>query len=298
MLDFFSWAKYIQNSVPQASFKFVVLDASLYWIINAAREMPLSTYSKRAGEDVADYFLSKAEDPKYKDIREASNLRNAYLRAIAFELFPAGNIPLVLSPLDFWKSKKYRECLQEAIRFVAAPTAALSPIGIVPTSLWPGDPLVIERFAQYSRYNMEYQRWYTPLVLAEALYLKKAFGVSAKLGPTSETNFDSLINRFIPGSFDIFWYTRPLERKMPYPSYIFFNDASDTVRKKMDENRQLSDWLGDLIAPFCEESLKTTKVLAEAVIALKERITKAAEDPPKTKFGEGDWWLVWPPGSC
>lgn len=304
MLDFFSWGKKVQEVEP--NFRFLVLDATLYWVVNAVGKMPVEKYCKDAARIAVERFKAELEENKVaKQILEASELRNRYLLAMA-SLFPNGSCQVV-SAKDLWYGNDaYLNALQEAVDFVVA-------------SRLEGADFKFAKYAQYSRYNQEYQKWYTPLVLGEAKYLYDAYGISAKLGPTSETAFDSLIRKMIgkeecgfypmaemPGfypslnrakdSYDIFWYTRPLERKIPYSEYIFFKDSDSVVDEKLSRNRQLAEWLSEVVKPFVGEV--KSKEVAGVINELKNKINRLAENPPAPPSTPGDWWFLWPPGSC
>ncbi|MCX6777646.1 MAG: hypothetical protein NT157_02060, partial [Candidatus Micrarchaeota archaeon] len=205
---------------------------------------------------------------------------------------------------DLWNgNEKYLQELRRAISFCAADPPWLLKA-----------PVSLKRTAQYSRYNEEYQKWYTPLVIAEALYLEKTYGIGAKLGPTSETAFDKLIldsmkEEIIVGSFtgidsmgfkesdyQIFWYTRPLERQIAYTDYVFFSDSKDDAARKLKGKPELARWLAEIASPFYP-GMKQNEGL-DAVIALKEKVEEISKNPPKIPAAQGDWWFKWPPGSC
>lgn len=290
MLDFFAWGRRVQEAEP--GFRFLVLDATLYWMVNAMGRTPVEKYSKNAAEQVVESLKRELETNKLAPaIREASGIRNRYLRAIA-SLLPNGACQ-VLSAKDLWyDNDAYLKSLQYAIDFVGERPAE-------------GEPFVFGRYAKYSRYNEEYQRWYTPLVLAEVKYLYDAYGIPSKLGPTSETAFDSLICQMMnkamgkqDAAYNIFWYTRPLERGIAYQDYVFFSDSGKEVWRKLSENRQLAQWMGEIASAFAGEKLEGEKRIADAVNALREKINRLAKNPPEVPSTPGDWWFLWPPGSC
>ena len=285
LLDFFSWAKIMTDAVPGA--RFVVLDASLYWAVNAVPE-PLSEKPlgkadgfRPAAEEVVEKIKKRISSGFGETVRKASAIRNRYLRAMA-SLFT--NQPVrVIGGNDLWNGNGgYLQALSESIEFCSNPSPV---VGTAPVSL--------TRTARYSRYNQEYQRWYTPLVLAEARYLRSAYGVEAKLGPTSETAFDKLIVESmragcigapvggavlyprLPSEYQIFWYTRAAEGEVPYKQLVFFTDSNDTVRRKIKANPLLSGWLGEMAAPFFPNKKGTDSV--DAVIALRDMIEEGAK---------------------
>jgi|GEM_PF-2948591 len=284
MLDFFAWGARVQKAEPL--FQFLVLDASFYWTVNAMGRMPVEVYSKNAAKMLVDALCFELEDGNgvSRLVKEAEGIRNRYLRAVA-SLLPNGACQ-VLSARDLWRDNDaYAKRLQEAIDFVAEIKEE-------------GEPFRFGKCAQYSRYNQEYQKWYTPLVLGEAKYLYDAYGVAAKLGPTSETAFDSLIRSLLGAEYNIFWYTRPLERKIAYSDYVFFNDTDKAVEKKLSENSQLRDWLGEISSALLGRELVEPGEIVGGVNELKKEINERAANPPLAPSTPGDWWFQWPPGAC
>jgi len=284
MLDFFAWGARAQKAEP--FFQFLVLDASLYWAVNAMGRMPVEMYSKGAAKKLVDTLCRELENGSDTSrlVKEAEGIRNRYLRAVA-SLLPNGTCQ-VLSAKELWKDNDaYVARLQDAIDFVAE-------------SKVEGEPFRFGKCAQYSRYNQEYQKWYTPLVLGEAKYLYDAYGISAKLGPTSETAFDSLIRQLLGAKYCIFWYTRPLERQLAYSDYVFFNDSDKVVEGKLGKNSQLAEWLGEIASALLGEKLVGRKEIVDGVNRLKKEVNGRALSPPETPSTPGDWWFQWPPGAC
>ncbi|MCX6777711.1 MAG: hypothetical protein NT157_02390, partial [Candidatus Micrarchaeota archaeon] len=98
ILDFFSWGRGVQQAFPD--FRFLVLDATLYWAVNAIPE-PLSKKPIRAGdsllpvaEEVVGNLRKRLVTKTGEMVRQASEIRNRYLRAIA-SLFPNGSVQVV-----------------------------------------------------------------------------------------------------------------------------------------------------------------------------------------------------------
>lgn len=272
LLDFYSWIK-------NAGTKGIVLDASFYAIINAAKQSPIESFSSKAAEEVVK-FLQKTKG-KYPEIKEAANIREKYLRAIAISLFAPKEAPLIISAEEIWESTKYIECLQEAIKFCAKNPREKEPIEII-------------RYANYERYNTEYQRWYTVLVLAEVLYLNRVYGVNIKLGPTSESNFDTVINDFMKKleiPFGFVWYNREIEKKIPYPERLFFNDEENEIRRKL-QNHLLKEWIEEILAPFTEGDLIAT------TLSVIRKVRESAEKKLPRLKAEGGWFMEFPPGEC
>ncbi len=263
ILDFFAWARRVQEYEP--SFTFYVLDASKYWIVNAMGRMPVEQYSRDASKIAVRRLVKEFEtNMKSGEIRESAELRNRYLRAMA-KLLPVRSLGMVdaggskvLSAEDLWKDNpEYLESLQRAIDFLAAERKE-------------GAQLRFGRFANYRRYGQEYQKWYSAMVLAEADYLARSFGVMAKLGPTSEVAFDRLIRDMLGRKYNIFWYRR-LEYQDKY--LVFFRDTDEQVRRKLADCPFLASWLREMTQPFFQEPISD---IPKAVNELREKINELA----------------------
>lgn len=275
LLDFFSW-------IRRSGMRGVILDASLYAVVNASKEQLSTRYSsKSAAEAVA--FLKEGIG-RFPNIRLAAEMRERYLRAAAVSLFSPRDAPLVISAEEFWDNRKeYLECLQEAIRFCAG-----NPKD--------GEPLKIERFAEYERYGAPYQRWYSVLVLAEVLYLNRVYGVNIKLGPTSEAAFDTLIRDIMREQgirFGFVWYDREIEKDIPYPQRLFFDDSPETIAEKLRDDL-LWQWIKEIASPF----IRGDRPLPEEVFALISRVRDCASRPLPRLDAEGEWFMTFPPGEC
>lgn len=235
LLDFYSWLK-------QAQMPGFIVEASLYSIVNAAKEKPVESFSQTSAEEAIRFLNSKKAS--FPNIIEASSTRERYLRAASTALFSRDEAPRVISGEELWRDKTYINALQEAISFC----------GDNPRE---GAPFEVIRYANYERYDTEFQRWYTILVLAEALYLNRKYGVNVKLGPTSETNFDSMMRQFMKArgiQFGFIWYNRDVEKQIPYPERVSFDDNTSEVRRKLS-NPQLKRWVEEIIRPFGEDSI-------------------------------------------
>ncbi|MBI5225094.1 hypothetical protein HY989_04460 [Candidatus Micrarchaeota archaeon] len=276
LIDFFGWAK-------ESQFKSIILNASIYAIINEAKSPLVKAFSKDSAKQAIDFILSKADE--YKNVFELTEKREKYLRSIGFSLFPPSEQPLVLEAQQMFKSQRYMECLQEAIIFCADGSAS-------------GKELEIKKYANYTRYDTNYQRWYSVFVLAEALYLNRAFGVNIKLGPTTESNFDSLIREFmqkleIPYGF--IWYDRGIEKQVPYPEAISFEDSIESIQKKI-QNPLVKQWMEELIKPF--ELGEGQKGLGKNIANIIEKVNLNALKSLPRLNAEGEWFLTFPPGAC
>lgn len=305
-----------QKVIPM---EFYALDAGTYWLINALEENPRFVYGPKLAENVVDFLMEKLETPRGREIKKMADIRNKYLRAMGELLEPK---PYVISANDLWKKKEadYLENLQKAILFCTPQVPAVFPApAMIPSVGAPVEingvkkvePLFdeysdkvpkkllveIDKFVKYRSYGKDFEKWYTPLVIAEALYLYNKFGVDAKLGPTSERSFDGTIRNSIAlglykrdSTFpDIFrrtpyltiWYTRPFDGKMKYEDRIFFNDEPEKVEEKLSKNDMFREWTAEIVAPFSkrkEENLNNTDRLVEEVSKLKERINKRVEE--------------------
>jgi len=274
ILDFFGWLK-------AGGFKGIVLDASLYAIVNATKKVPVKKYTQNAAQEAAEFLLSEIE--AHPEIKNAACTRGRYLRAAATSLFSPSSQPLVIDAEMMWQSDRYRSCLQKAIAF-----CTLNPKY--------GSELDIKRYANYVRYDTPYQRWYSVLVLAEALYLYEVYGANIKLGPTTESNFDSLIREFMASlgiSYGFIWYDRSVEKQILYPELIFFDDEKEEIEKKL-QNEKLEKWMREIIAPFSASGGDSVKQLIRVIETVRGA---AARNIPKLS-AEGGWFLTFPPGAC
>lgn len=147
ILDFFAWGRRVQKAEP--NFRFLVLDATKYWMMNAMGKPPVEKYSKDAAGQVVESLSRELQTNRLAPaINEASDIRNRYLRAIS-SLFPNGACQ-VMSASDLWYGNDaYLKSLQYAIDFVAENPEE-------------GRQFAFGKYAKYSRYNEEYQRWYPP----------------------------------------------------------------------------------------------------------------------------------------
>jgi len=230
LLDFFGWIKF-------SGLKSIIINASAYAIVNQGKIPLAGNFSKYSGKEAVNFL--KAREVKYTEIRELSDIRNDYLKAIASSQFLDEDIPLILSAKEMWKSPEYAKCLQEAIGFCAGNPSE-------------GEAIVLKKSAKYKRYGEEYQRWYSPLVLAEALFLYRKYGVNVKLGPTTESNFDSLIREFMREKkikYAFIWYDRTIENKVSSNDSIGFSDSKQTVKKKLS-NPLVKAWAEEIVTPF------------------------------------------------
>ena len=274
ILDFYSWVK-------RSRMKGIILDASLYAIVNAAKQPLVEIFSPTAAEDAVEFLKSRMDS--YPDIKKSAETREKYLRASATSLFAPADAPLVISAEEIWERKKYIECLQKAIEFCC---------GNPPE----GERLEIISYADYTRYGSDYQRWYTVLVLAEVLYLNQIYGVNIKLGPTSESNFDNMIKKFMKDQgipFAFVWYNREIEKSIPYPERLSFDDGNEELKEKLS-NERLGKWVEEIIGPFAKEGEKLTETVSRVI----RQVKKTTEKNLPRLDAEGEWFLTFPPGEC
>lgn len=274
LLDFFSWIK-------RSGLKGIVLDASAYAVVNASKEQLVKSYSKDASTKAVE-FLKKGLE-QFNNIRDAANTRERYLRSAVVSLFPPDKAPLVISAEELWERGSYLDCLQKAIYFcVDNPNE--------------GEPLEIKRYANYNRYGEQYQRWYSVLVLAEALYLNEIYGANIKLGPTSESNFDALLRDFMKEQdrpFAFVWYNREIENEIPYIDRLFFKDSLGDIEEKMG-NSALRKWIEEIVYPFQLDKELTIK----NIYGLLDKVNRNAQLNLPRLDAEGEWFMTFPPGAC
>jgi len=275
LVDFFGWAK-------ASEMKSVILNASVYAIINESQTSPVERFSENAGKEAIDFMREQLKS--FPTIEQISNKRDNYLRAIALSLFPPSEQPMVVDSRNMFQSRRYPECLQEAISFCAE-----NPKN--------GEVIQFKKYANYIRYNTPYQRWYSAFVLAEALYLYRAFGVNIKLGPTTESNFDSLIRDFMKQKgipYGFVWYDRSIEKQVPYTNALTFDDGLDAISQKMS-NETVRQWVYELVQPFEQfQSLDIQTAIEMLIATVRENSLKPI---PKLN-AEGEWFLTFPPGAC
>jgi len=275
LLDFFAYLK-------KSGFRGIILNASPYAVVNYEGRSPALVYSsksaKEAAENLLSWFLSSSE------VMESSRIRGKYLEAIASSLFPQKTRPLVINADEMWESMRYRESLQEAIECCCAPVNE-------------GGKLIVKKYANYNRYDSDYQRWYSILVLAEVFYLRDVFGVNLKLGPTTESNFDSLIKKSMNNrgsQFGFIWYDRSVEKEVPPNMRIAFSDSDKEIKRKL-KNKTVAGWTNSLVSPFLQSPFVSIK---KKVREIMEVVNPLAERISVPRLNEGGFFLEFPPGEC
>ena len=254
-LDFLAWAARLQKTMPD--FELTILDASPYQVLNELgdldwpddldeREFPAWFY-----EQMANGVASS------KELGENCRLRGEYLRAM---LSATGVKGQLVSALDLIKAKD--PTLLESMR-EARKTCGVKIVG---------NKLAVDRPVFYKRNGTEFAKTYTPAVIAEAIYFLRIAGIKAKLGPTSEAEFDNLIAQSIRPEcpdYNFFWYSRPFEKSATRENRIYFKDNPDSVKVKLT-NPDYSRWVGDISSDFSDESSVQDRVMdiSERVRAL------------------------------
>lgn len=246
-MDFFAWAKRIQESLPD--FEFTVLDASPYQVMN---QMNPRVPSGLRDSEFADWFYGQIEEgvSRNPDIQENCRLRNLYLRSLLGVSAVKGR---VISALDLIQKRDpvLLKSFEEARNLCG---------------VWPfgnGD-LRVDRFVTYRRYGQEFSKTYTPAVVAEALFFLRENGIAAKLGPLSEIDFDKIIADVMKGrgdSYNFFWFSRPFEKTSTRKNRIYVQDDPDSVRMKIDADPDYGKWMDAILDPFTDEATVVDKVI-------------------------------------
>lgn len=254
-VDFFAWAKKVQEKVPD--FELTILDASPYQVINQIKDLTIPKDLPDA--EFANWFYGIIDQGVENDpqIKENCRLRGLYLRALLGATGVKGN---VVSALDIIKRRDpaLLRAFEEARQLCGM---AKSKSGL----------LKVNRFVSYRRYGQEFAKTYTPAVVAEALYFMEQNGIKAKLGPTSEVAFDSIIADVMKekSPYNFFWYSRPFEKKGSNRGGIYVQDQPDIIAQKLRSNTAYGKWMNEVLDPFSKEEGVMDKVLD-----VNERIRK------------------------
>ncbi len=275
LLDFYSY-------MQRANFPGIIINASGYAVVNANALSPVAIYSKNAAKEAVSALSLWFEASE--ETKASSEIRAKYLEAISLALMPQKSKPIVIDAPQMWKSPQYQKSLQEAIEFCSGCNVE-------------GEGLEIRRYANYNRYDTPFQRWYSVLVLAEAIYLRDVFGANIKLGPTSESNFDDLIKESMSerrSPFSFIWYDRTVEKVVSIDKRISFNDSPGEIREKIRREPALADWMRELVEPFYPKP----KDLAGAVAKIVREVNKVAEKVRIPPLFEGGFFVAFPPGEC
>ena len=278
LLDFYGYLK-------RGGFDGIILNDAPYAVVNYKMSLPAEKYSKSAAKEavqnLSDWFRNSGE------IFSSSALRASYLEAIALALFPQKKKPIVVDAYMMWQSPRYRKALQESIEFCTQCRKE-------------GEPLQIRRYANYNRYDTDFQRWYSVLVVAESIYLRDVFGSNINLGPTTESNFVKLVRSSMAdrsSAYGYIWYDRSVENLVPITARVSFYDTRPQIEEKMARDPVGKQWLGELIAPFA--SFKSDGELVDETARIVREVRTAADKitvlPPLV---EGGFFRQFPPGEC
>lgn len=251
-LDFYAWAARLQKKFR--GFDLTILDASPYQVLN---EMGESDWpSDLSDEEFPFWFYENMARGIESSGTLGANceLRSRYLQAM---LEASGVKGKVVSALDLIKSGDpiLLESMKEARK-----TCGVRVLN---------NRLAVDRPVFYKRNGTEFAKSYTPAVVAEALYFLRANGIKAKLGPTSEVEFDNLISKAIGAKcpdYNFFWFTRPFEKTATREGRIYFNDSPDSVMAKL-QNPDYSRWVGDVSSDFSVE-----KSVFDRVVDIGQRV--------------------------
>ncbi|KKQ27811.1 MAG: hypothetical protein US42_C0005G0036 [Candidatus Magasanikbacteria bacterium GW2011_GWC2_37_14] len=273
LLDFFGYIK-------RTGWRGLVLNASPYAVVNQNREVPATKFTKQTAKEVCLRLTSWFQTSD--TVLACSKTRGRYLEAISLSLFPQKNKPIVIDANDLWLSERYQLSLQEAIQYCSEAND--------------GEIISIKNYANYNRYDTEYQRWYSILVLAEVIYLYDVFGVNIKIGPTTESNFDDLIRQVMKkrgSQFAFVCYDRQVEKVVSIADRISFTDSSLMVSEKFNRQPMLESWLREIINPF---GLSGTTL--EKTIKVLRRVNEIYPKVEVPQLNEGGFLNAFPFGEC
>lgn len=230
-LDFFS---YLKNRGDES----IIFDASCYHALN------LLTNSKiYSGVSFQTFIIDEILEcvNLNSDLRENSLLRKKYLSKMSELSFSENKTISMFDVLSGKESRRmFEENLSSSFKFCGA--------GIKDSKI------DLAKFVRYKRNGSWFAQSYTPLVLAESLYARNTLGFDTKLGPISETGFDSFISKMHRGlnyrPMQFVWYTRPFEKNSSPETSIYTKDSMDTIRKKLNLDKAYAEWLENIICSF------------------------------------------------
>jgi hypothetical protein len=236
LLDMFCWASGAQYEVSQP--ELVVWDASSYWALNEMnlRKVP-SVLNSQTSKEVLEILVKELKTNER--VQRNSDLREKYLLSI---LKATGVKGRILDAQDYYLNPKFQEAFQECLEFCVEKKE--------------GD-LSIQNFVGPREFNPA-QRLYTPLEMAEALFLFDQEGIDFKLGPPSEQKYDALIRKLVRQNrnarYGSIWYTRPPGRKQSYLAderSVLFSDPL-SVREEKLKDEPYRKWLEGVVKEFSE----------------------------------------------
>ena len=253
ILDFFSWFKRYHAAVNSA--RLTVWNAASYQVVNESSGCMDLDYSV----DVAKAILNTVQElfDVNRTVALNSSLRAKYIKTIIDSF---GIDAQVISAEEKFRDVLFANCFQRALAFCRDSKQ---------------QKLKITKCVRKN--NGSFDTLYTPLEVAEALYLAKLFGVDYKLGPTSEAPFDRFIldlsRKMCDVPYKIIWYSRAPNRPASYikghQNCIYFTDSPEDVRSKL-QDRSYAHWLSDVLNPFNDLSLS----LEEHIYSISQEILK------------------------
>ncbi len=232
-LDFFS---YIKKSARKA----VIFDASCYHALNILGNNQKLFINTEFSDFVCDEILNCVGTDK--ELKDNSQLRKKYLlRMNDFASCRNSEIISMYDVLTQNESKRiFQKNLDKGLDYCGAHTYKQG--------------IDLRDYVKYKRNNSLFAKMYTPLVLAESLYAMKSLDCDTKLGPISETGFDSFISKMHSKlhfkQMQFVWYSRPFEKNSSPETSIYTKDTMDQVRKKLANNQPYAEWLQDVIGQF------------------------------------------------
>jgi len=254
LLDFYSWAKRAQKQA--GSPELIVWNAACYSVLNElSPELIPKKFSSSSAEQILELLTEDLD--KNAAVKENSLLRTRYLRSFLETTEVKGR---VIDAAERFKEPKFIAAFQECLEYCYDPESG---------SIGPS------RFVGFGQANSA-SKLYTPLEMAEAVYLLDTEGIEFKLGPVTEQRFDSFIREVVfqnrQQRYGSIWYTLPPGRK---PSYladsrsINFLDDEAEIEKKLSDLRY-RQWLSSVTDPFCGY----LEPLPERIVNLKSKIQK------------------------
>jgi len=241
ILDFFCWAKGAQYEKSQP--ELVIWDASSYWTLNEMdpKKVP-SAINPETAKEILEILVRELKNNE--KVQKNSDLREKYLRSVLSATEIKGR---VLDSRDYYLDPKFQAAFQECLEFCNDQER---------------ERLVVRTFVGPREFNLA-QRLYTPLEMAEAVYLLDQEGIDFKLGPPSEQKYDALIRQFVRqnrnSGYASIWYTRPPGRRQSYMAddrSVTFND-SPQVRESKLQDLSYQKWLDGILREFTPDGYLT-----------------------------------------
>lgn len=251
ILNFLSWAKRVQYILPKM--KLTVWNASTYEVVNVNNIPNNYVYNDSIAASIVSDVLALIE--KENEISQNASLRTQYIQTM-INLFDLNC--QVIQAEDEMERDQFLKNFQLALNYCRDQ-----------------DKQNLEIVRAVNRSKSCFAALYTPLEVAEALYLNEMHGCEYKLGPLSEAPFDRIIldisRQERKNSYKIIWYSKPPGRSASYlqsdEKSIYFGDAPEVVREKL-EDVTYRVWLQDVIKPFGNPSLS----IEENIIKISEEI--------------------------